>query len=163
MRFHSEHHFDAPVEAVEAILVDPAFYLGLILPDLSTPELLDQRSDGDTTTLKLRYEFVGSLDPIAQRLLGSNRLAWIQAVELDRSAHSGTLRFEAEKDPRRLHGSAAFVLAPDGAGSVRRLDGDLVVAVVGIGRMAERRIVPGIVHRLDIEAEALSDRLPSRE
>jgi hypothetical protein len=151
------------VEAVEVILVDPAFYLGLTLPDLSTPALLDQRSDGETTVLKLRYEFVGNLDPIAQRLIGSSRLAWIQEVELDRSNHTGALRFEAEKDPRRLHGSADFVLTADGAGTVRRLDGDLVVAVVGIGRMAERRIVPGIVHRLDVEAEALSAQLPSME
>jgi hypothetical protein len=30
-----------------------------------------------------------------------------------------------------------------------------VVAVPGIGRMAERRIVPGLLARLDIEAEAV--------
>jgi hypothetical protein len=34
-----------------------------------------------------------------------------------------------------------------------------VVAVPGIGRMAERRIVPGLVRRLDIEAEALDAQL----
>jgi hypothetical protein len=161
VRFHTEHHFDAPLDAVEAIIADPAFYLGLTLPDLSQPQLLDQSAAGDTTTLKLRYEFVGSLDPIAQRLLGSNRLAWIQEVSLNRSAHTGLLRFEAEKDPRRLHGTADFVLTADGTGTLRRVDGELVVAVPGIGRMAERRIVPGLVRRLDVEAEALSAQLPS--
>jgi len=42
---------------------------------------------------------------------------------------------------------------------VRRLDGELVVAVPGIGRMAERRIVPGVAARLDIEARAVEDQV----
>jgi hypothetical protein len=58
-----------------------------------------------------------------------------------------------------LHGAADFVLTAAAGGSVRRLDGDLVVAVPGIGRMAERRIVPGVLHRLDVEAQAIEDRL----
>jgi hypothetical protein len=101
-------------------------------------------------------------DPIAQRLLGSSRLTWIQEVRIDPSAGAGTLRFEAEKDPRRLHGAADFVLVPTESGTVRRLDGDLTVAVPGIGRMAERRIVPGLLQRLDIEARAIDDQLRER-
>jgi hypothetical protein len=80
-------------------------------------------------------------------------------MRVDRSAGTGALTFEAEKDPRRLHGAADFALTADGSGSVRRLDGELVVAVPAIGRMAERRIVPGLLRRLDIEAEALDGRL----
>ena len=69
------------------------------------------------------------------------------------------LRFEAERDPKRLHGGARFVLTTVADGTVRRLDGELVVAVPGVGRMAERRIVPGLLRRLDIEAQALNVRL----
>ncbi|HEV3131105.1 MAG TPA: DUF2505 family protein [Acidimicrobiales bacterium] len=159
MRFHAEHRFDGSAQAVTALLSVPGFYLSLELPDLSLPELLEQRDDADAVTLRLRYEFVGSLDPIAQRLIGSGRLAWIQEVRVDRSGGSGGLRFEAEKDPRRLHGAADFTLTDTGAGSVRRIEGELVVAVPGIGRMAERRIVPGLLRRLDIEAQAIEDHL----
>ncbi len=159
MRFHAEHRFGASVSAVAALVADPAFYLGLDLPDLNRPELLEQRQDGSDAVVRLRYEFEGSLDPIAQRLLGSSRLAWIQEVHVDRSAGSGSLRFEAEKDPRRLHGAATFVLAAVEDATVRRLDGELVVAVPAIGRMAERRIVPGILQRLDVEARAIDDQL----
>lgn len=80
-------------------------------------------------------------------------------VRVDRSRGAGSLSFEAEKDPRRLHGSAQFTLTETGEDTVRRLDGELVVAVPGIGRMAERRIVPGIVRRLEIEAGAVNARL----
>jgi hypothetical protein len=162
VRFHTEHRFDGTVEAVTALLSEPAFYLDLVLPDLSQPELLDHREDGDGTELRLRYEFVGSLDPIAQRLIGAGRLAWIQSVRIDRSTGSGGLQFEAEKDPRKLHGQADFAITTSDLGCVRRLDGELIVAVPGVGRMAERRIVPGLVRRLDVEAEAVNKGLPDR-
>ena len=48
-------------------------------------------------------------------------------------------------------------LPPVVAGSV--IHGELVVAVPGIGRMAERRIVPGLLRRMDIEAQAMDDEL----
>ena len=135
-------------------MVDPVFYLALALPDLSQPEVLERSENRDVTTLRLRYNYVGKLDPLACRLLGSDRLAWIQETRVDRTAGSGVVRFEAEKDPRRLHGSTNFVLTAVGGGTVRRLDGELIVAVPGIGRMAERRIVPGLLRRLDVEAQA---------
>jgi Protein of unknown function (DUF2505) len=159
VRFHTEHTFTGSEQAVATLLSDPDFYLGLTLPDLGQPELLEQRLDTTDAIVRLRYEFVGSIDPIARRLIGSDRLSWIQEVRVDRSAGSGTLRFEAEKSPKQLHGTAAFVLTTAGRGCVRHLDGELVVAVPGLGRMAERRIVPGITRRLDTEAQALNDRL----
>jgi hypothetical protein len=140
-------------------LVDPAFFLGLDLPDLSRPQVLETTDEGGKAVLTLRYEFVGSLDPIAQRLIGSGRLAWIQEVRVDRATATGELLFSAEKDPKRLHGAAQFTLTADGEETVRRLDGELVVAVPAIGRMAERRIVPGLLHRMDIEAQAVADQL----
>ncbi len=162
MRFHAEHRIGGSESAVAALLVDSTFYLHLALPDLSLPGLVDEESDGDRAMLRLRYEFVGSLDPIAQRLLGSSRMAWVQEVRVDKSAGTGALTFAAEKDPRRLHGAADFVLTESGGVTLRRIDGELVVAVPGIGRMAERRIVPGLLRRMDIEAQAMDAQLRSR-
>ena len=144
-----------------SLLASPEFYLGLALPDLSRPEVLEERQETSETVIRLRYTYEGSLDPIALRLLGADQLKWIQEVRVDLSADSGSLHFEAESDPRRLHGSASFVLTANAGGSVRRLDGELVVAIPGIGRMAERRIVPGVLQRLDVEAQAIEDQLPS--
>ena len=159
MRFQAEHHFHGSARDVGSLLVDPTFVAGLALEDLSLPEVLERRADGDEAGLRLRYEFVGTIDPIARRLIGPGRLAWIQEVHIDLADGHGGLRFAAERDPGRLHGSASFTLTSSGEGTVRRLDGDLVVAVPGVGRMAERRIVPGILRRLDIEARAVDDEL----
>lgn len=141
------------------VLVDPAFTLGLALPDLGPPELLEEQQDGDVSTLRFRYEFTGNVDPMAERFIGSDRLAWIQELRLDRSTFTGSLHFEAEKDPRRLHGDATFTLVDLSSVAQRQIDGELVVAVPVVGRMAERRIVPGLLRRMDIEASAVDDRL----
>ena len=186
MRFHAEHRFPGPPDAVARVLADTAFYESLELPDVTLLEV--RRSDAPTVGdapgagVLVRYEFSGSLDAMVRRLLGGARLTWTQELRLG-DARTGLLTFAAEANPRLLHGSAAFVLeAPDerrpgdasppgrsGPSSavstggeqatVRRLDGALTVAVPGIGGMAERRIVPGIVHRLDLEAEAVRQRL----
>lgn len=144
-----------------AVLADPAFYLELQLPDLSLPELLEFRTAGDHSVVRLRYEFEGSLDPFARRLLGRHRLAWIQQVDIDHVAQGGDLTFNSEADPRRLHGSARFAVAASGEGSLRTLAGELVVAVPLVGSRAEGHIVPGLIRRLDMEAQALDDRLRS--
>jgi hypothetical protein len=161
VRFHAEHSFSASGAAVASLLASPEFYLGLALPDLSQPEMLEERHETSETVIRLRYAYEGSLDPVAQGLLGANQLKWIQEVRVDLTAGSGSLHFEAESDPRRLHGSASFVLTANASGSGRRLDGELVVAIPAIGRMAERRIVPGVLQRLDVEAGAVEAQLQS--
>lgn len=160
MRFRTEQHFAgvAPA-AVAALLVDPDFAVAVELPDLSRPNVVEHRVEHDTTVLRLRYEFVGRLDPIALKLLGGRSLTWVQELRLDVTAGRGELRFAAEADPRRLRGSSSVVLAADGADTVRRFDGELVVKAPVVGGMAERRIVPGLLRRLDVEADAVRSRL----
>lgn len=159
VHFETTHRLRGTPIAVSAVLSDPQFYLDLELPDLSPPELLSQEARRGGTQLRLRYEFVGDLDPIARRVLGGRRLRWIQEVRVDDSARGGTLSFGAEQESRRLHGDATFALQPDGQETVRHLEGELKVSIPGVSGMAERRIVPGLLRRLDIEAQALNDRL----
>lgn len=192
MRFSAEHRFSASQGEVAAVLADPDFYRSLELPDLRLLEVrrlpaasaLGSRRGGDAppdtepdtgpdtgpeTGVLLRYEFTGSLDPVALRLIGGTRLTWSQEVHL-RDGEGGWLTFAAESSPRLLHGRADFVLRPDRAragsrarATVRRLDGELTVAIPVVGRMAERRIVSGVLGRLDVEAGAVRRWLEERD
>jgi hypothetical protein len=161
VRFHAEHHFAGPVEALTALLLDPGFHTQLPLPDVALPEVVEATTQGDEDVLRLRYEYTGQLDPIARRLLGNRKLTWLQELRIDREIGTGRLNFHAEADPNRLHGSANVRLeATDGgAGSQRRLEGNLKVAVPVVGGTAERRIIEGLLRRLDVEARALDQRL----
>ncbi|MDQ1436368.1 MAG: hypothetical protein QOF59_3184 [Actinomycetota bacterium] len=159
MRFHVEHEFAGPPSAVAEILCDPAFHTSLNLPDLSRPEVLESTRSAEQRMLRLRYEFVGHLDPIARRILAGRKLTWIQELRLDPATGIGRLTFEAESDPERLHGAADVRLVAIPTGTRRRIDGEFFVKVPLVGGTAERRIVPGLVTRMDVEAAALTAAL----
>src|SRR2546428_13610782 len=115
MHFAVEHEFPGPCAAVAAVLCDPAFHAQLDLPDLSRPEIVASSVEGSTRLLRLRYEYVGQLDPIARKIIAGRRLTWIQELRLDTSTYAGTLSFSAEADADRLNGRADVVLVPAGA------------------------------------------------
>jgi Protein of unknown function (DUF2505) len=157
VRFRVEHEFPGTPLEVAAILCDPAFHTMLDLPDLSRPEVVEHTASGSERLLRLRYEFVGHLDPIARRLLAGRRLTWVQELRLDTTTGVGRLSFAAEAEPDRMYGSASVtLLALDDARTRRTVEGDLFVRVPVVGGTAERRIVPGLVRRLDVEADALT-------
>jgi hypothetical protein len=160
VHFEADHEFPGSCAAVAALLCDPAFQTQLALPDLSLPTVVDQADDGRSRRLKLRYEYVGQLDPIARKVIGGRQLTWIQELRLDTTTFAGTLTFSAEAAPDRLNGQADLALVADGdAKCRRRISGDLHVRMPLIGGTAERRIVPGLLIRLYVEAAALTQEL----
>jgi hypothetical protein len=160
VHFRAEHDFPGSPAAVAEILCDPSFHTRLDLPDLGRPEVVEHTTSGSARTLRLRYEFVGHLDPIARRLLAGRRLTWIQELQLDVATGRGRLSFAAEAEAEKLYGAAAVVLGDLGPERTRRtVDGDLYVKVPIVGGTAERRIVPGLVVRLEVEAAALTATL----
>jgi hypothetical protein len=159
VRFTASHRFHGGPDVVAQVLSDPGFYVALDLPDLSRPDVIEHSDVGDDVFVRLRYSYVGDLDPIVLRLLGHQSLSWIQEIRIDTRKTSGTLGYAAERNPKLLHGSASFILEADGDETVRHLEGELVVHVTAIGGMAEHAITPGLLRRLDIEAVALDERL----
>jgi hypothetical protein len=164
VHFEVVHDFPAPCAAVANVLCDPEFHAQLDLPDLSRPEIVKSSANGTSRLLLLRYEYTGQVDPIARRIVGNRKLTWMQELRLDTLTFTGTLAFSAEQDAKRLNGEAAVAITAvgDGAHCRRRITGDLHVRVPLIGGTAERRIVPGLVRRLDIEAVALTNELSTR-
>ncbi len=162
VRFSTEHRFPAVAADVIGVLLDPEFHLQLDLPDLARPTVMEHEDDGAQGVVRLRYEFVGQLEPMVQRLLGGRALTWIQELRLNRGSRTGSLSFAAEASKERLHGEGSLIFVEDHDGTTRTIDGEVVVDVPLVSRMAERRILPGLLRRLDIEAEALNRRLAAR-
>jgi hypothetical protein len=163
VRFEVEHDFPASCAKVADVLCDPAFHAQLDLPDMSRPEVLTSSVDGTTRVLRLRYEYIGQLDPIARKVVGGRKLTWIQELRLDVTTYSGTLSFSAEEEPDRLNGMADVeITAIDDDHCRRHIAGDLHVRIPLVGGTAEKRIVPGLVRRLDVESTALTTELAAR-
>lgn len=165
MRFAVEHDFVAARAAVIALACDPVFQSTLDLPDVSRAEVIETTVVASQHVLRLRYAFTGSLDPIARKLLAGRKLTWLQELRVDADTGAGTLSFWAESEPRRLFGSAdlLFESLHGGTRTRRQIRGDLHVKVPLVGGSAEKRIVPGLVGRLDVEAAALARRLAADE
>jgi len=167
MHFRAEHHFEGTPAQVAGILFDPSFYATLELPDVGPAEILEAPSTDPSgaRTIELRYEYTGGIDPVVRRLLGGAALTWTQRLTLATSDASpgsltGTLAIEGDANASILHASANVRLEPALEGGTRRcIDGDLVVGLPGLGGIAERRIVPGVLRRLEVEADALARRL----
>jgi len=165
MRFAVEHEFAASRAEVIALACDPAFQSTLDLPDVSRAEVVEATVVASQHVLRLRYEFTGSLDPIARKLLAGRKLSWLQDLRVDAGTGAGNLSFSAESEPRRLFGRADLLFETlDGDTRTRRqIRGDLHVKVPLVGGSAEKRIVPGLVARLDVEAAALTRQLEADE
>ena len=70
------------------------------------------------------------------------------------------MSFSAEEDPKKVNGRSDVTIRPlDGTGARRRITGDLHIRIPVIGGTVEKRIVPGFVRRLDVEADAVRLRL----
>jgi hypothetical protein len=159
MHFEVEHEFPAPCARVAACLTDARFHTGLDLPDIGRPAVVTDTTDGALRVLRLRYEYVGGLDPIARKVVGGGTLTWVQELRLDLTTFSGTLGFSADQQSDRFNGEADVTIAPlDGDTRCRRrISGDLHIRIPLVGGTAERRIVPGVLRRLDVEAGALAE------
>jgi Protein of unknown function (DUF2505) len=164
MRFSVDHELPGPPADVVAVWLDPGFHERLDLPDLSRPEVVEASTAGTASVLRLRYEFTGHLDPVVRKLLGNRKLTWIQELRFDVAVLRGRLTFAAEADAKRLYGDADITLEAAGTSETQRhISGELHVRIPVIGGSGEKRIVPGLVKRLDVEAVALGEALRARE
>jgi len=160
MHFEREHDFAGTVERVASIMSDPGFQTQLDLPDLARPDVVAHEVDGASHRLTLRYAYIGQLDPIAQRVVGSRKLTWVQDLRIDASTGAGTLGFSADGVGGRADGSATVTLTTTGAESCRRvISGDFRIKIPLLGGKAEQAIVPGLARRLDVEADAVAAEL----
>ncbi|MBV9411618.1 MAG: DUF2505 domain-containing protein [Acidimicrobiia bacterium] len=159
MKFRLEHTFDAPLDAVEAAMVDPVFLEGTRLPDVGPPKVLSREEDGDIVTLRVNYHYTGSLDSLARRVLRTSDVNWVQETVLDRSAHRTTFTVIPKVYPERFQCGGVMQLTSAGNGTERVIDGELKIKVPLFGGRAEGMVVPGLRSRMNREAELLDEWL----
>jgi len=157
MKFHLEHTFDAPLDAVEEAMVDPTFLESTRLPDVGPPKVLSREEDGDTVTLRVSYHYTGSLDSLARRVLRTSDVAWVQETRLDRRAHRTTFTVIPKVHPDRFECGGVMQLSASGDTAERVIDGELKIKVPVFGSRGERLIVPGLRDRMNREAELLDE------
>jgi hypothetical protein len=159
VKFNLEHTFDAPIDAVEAAMVNPTFLESTRLPDVGPPKVLSRDENGDTVTLRVSYQYTGSLNSLARRVLSTGDVAWVQETVLNRSTHRTTFTVIPKVHADRFDcGGIMQLTAVDGK-TKRTIDGELEIKVPIFGSRGERLIVPGLRNRMSREAELLDEWL----
>lgn len=157
VRFRIEQPVAAPPAAVQDALLDRDFLARLAeLPKLGSPELLDQRREGDLVIQRVRYQFVGDLNSAARRIVDPARLSWVEESTTDTSSYVTTFRIVPDNYANLLKSGGTFRLQPRGdAGTLRVAEGDVDVRVPLVGRKVEQAIVSGLQEHAGAEAEVL--------
>jgi hypothetical protein len=164
VRFTIEQEFAAPLERVEAALVDPE-YLELMstLPKLGRPTLLERREEagGAVVHQSVRYAFVGDLNAAVRRVVDPKRLTWVEEATIDRRTHVTTWRIAPDHYAHLLRAHGTFRLRPDteGDGTRRTAEGELKVSVPFVGGKVEGAIVSGLREHAALEQGVLEDWL----
>lgn len=153
MRFRIDQHLVAPVERVEAALVDPAWYQAVhASAAVWAPELLEvDDGGGPMVGLRVRYRFRGRLHAAAARVVDPGRLSWVEVSSLDRRSHSIDLRVEPDSYADKLRFTGSILLRPEGDTTWRELDGDVKVKVPLVGGKVEGAVVSGLREHAAVE------------
>ena len=163
MDFRIEQRFAAPVDAVEAALLDPAFIDRLAnLPKIGNAELISQEADGDVVDQEVRYVFTGNLSAAVRAVVDPNKISWILESRFDRTDHHSTWRIIPDHYRERLTSEGTTRLVADGDETRRLTEGFLKVHMALVGGRVERAIVSGLKEHADAECGELVRYLSER-
>jgi len=159
--FHVEQRFAAPVEAVEAALLNPEFVGRLSdLPKIGRAELISQEEGDDgTVDQEVRYVFTGNLSAAVRAVVDPNKISWILESQFDRTAHRSSWRILPDHYGDRLSSHGETALIADGDGTRRVMDGVVKVHMALVGGRVERAIVSGLKEHAAAEAQVLEQFL----
>jgi hypothetical protein len=160
VRFGFEQRWDAPIDEVLAVYVDPAFWTSLSgLSTTSPPELLGVERDGNRAIVRLRYRLAVSLPKEASRFIDPDEVAWDEEHQWDLDAKRADVAFRPLQAAALLRASATSELTTDGDDTVRTIKGELKIRIPLLGGRVEHAIVGGIGNHLVEEADAVADQL----
>jgi hypothetical protein len=158
VHFEVVQRLHAPVDAVEAALVDPQFLEALAkLPKLGRPVLIEQRPMGDRFFQRVRYDFAGELSSTVKAFIDPSRLSWVEESTQDRRTHLTDIAIVPDYYNSIFECFGIIRLEVDRADglTVRTAAGEVNVRVPLVGGKAEAAIISGLREHADLEAEML--------
>lgn len=157
MRFTIEQRFDAPPELVARAYADPRLYEAFDgLPKMSRPEVVDHQMTGDEVRLQIRYRFSGELSAAARAVLDPARLTWVEHAVHDLSSLTTTFAMVPDHYEDRFRCTGSYAFEAEGAGTLRRCQGDIKVKALLVGGAVENAIVSGLREHLRDEVAVVT-------
>jgi hypothetical protein len=143
--FTLHQRIDAPVDAIEAALVDPAFLARMDeLPKLGSAEVVRNDRAGDVVHLAVRYLFQAELSSAVTRVVDPDKLTWVEESECDLVAHRTTCVIKPDNYANLLQGSYEATIEASAASSARTITGRVKGKVPEIGGKVLTTCVGGL-------------------
>lgn len=168
MHFKFSHDFDAPLAELERVMFHDGLFplLEQRMENIIKVEPLEVKRDGARMTRKVRYLPVPMIKSIGVKKVEPEWMEWIEESSYDFKSHSGTFR----NVPARyriaavLSNSGTLRLESNGRGGSRQcLEGELVVSVFMVGKIAERIIHSNAVKLLEEQAVVIDGVLRNKD
>lgn len=160
VRFGFEQRWEAAVDDVLAVYIDPDFWSGLTgLTKTSAPEVHGVDRSGDRVVVRLRYVLCVDLPKEAARFIDPDDVAWVEETTWDLAGRTAQVRFLPEQAAALMKASATADLLSDGGETAREVRGEIKVRIPLLGGRVEHAVVDGIGGHLEEEADAVAERL----
>lgn len=158
MDFTLHQEIPAPIEAVEAALVNADFLARMAeLPKLGSAEVLLNERDGDTVKLQVRYLFQADLSAAVTRFVDPKNLTWVEDSTVDVANHHTTCAIKPDNYANLLSGSYEALIAASATGCVRTVNGMIKVHVPLVGGKAEKAIIGGLSENAEAQTTLLTE------
>lgn len=156
MDFSNTHTYPKSFNEVIKANYSKDFLDDLEIEDCKTPVLEDLIENDSKLTCKTSWEFTGKLDTVANALLMGKPLTWVQTINIDKVAKTGTIEvvYLGGKIPSNCSAELTFTDNGDGT-CTRELKGSIFVKIMMAGPMIEKKLVDGLENRFGREAEEL--------
>ncbi len=156
---------DFPPEVYQKYLADQGAlsYLSQNHPEILDVEVLEDRAEEDKVYVKLKYTMEVAMPGPVKKALGGASHSFVADLILDTQNNTATLEFNPARLGDKIKAGARIAFEPEGDRWVQRLDGDVTVKILGLGRVVEKFVVEKFQNSYTIEARLRNEYIKNVE
>jgi hypothetical protein len=154
MKFSGSFPCDFPPEVYQKYLADEGAlsYLSQNHPEIRDVEVIENRPQEGKVYVKMKYTMEVSMPAPVKKALGGASHSFVADLILDTQNNTATLEFNPARLADKIKAGARIAFGRDGDHWIQRLDGDVTVKILGLGRIVEKFIVDKFQNSYAIEA-----------
>lgn len=156
---------DFPPEVYQNYLADQGAlsYLSDHHPEILHVEVLENRTEEAKVYVKMKYTMEVSMPGPVKKALGGASHSFVADLILDTQNNTATLEFLPARLADKIKAGARIAFDREGDRWVQRLDGDVTVKILGLGRVVEKFVVEKFQSSYTIEARLRNEYIHSVE
>jgi hypothetical protein len=163
VHFEIVHELDAPLDAVELVVLSPDLFskLKARLNNMEDVRQKEHRLEGSVLHRVWAYQATVRVPVFAKKVVTREMLSWDEQSTYDLKAHQAEWSVTPNVKPewkKYFQAEGRYKLTPNGGGRTKRsVEGDITLRVPVVQKMAERAILAEVRRMFDAEAETLRE------